>query len=207
MATINETLEAIPELQIELSKEVGGQTLDSHFLNEINNFIGIYYFDLLAHACMDSLGDDISRGKYPSSFVAYRNISIQDDAYKELIRINNIGGLFLIWAKFEQFVYRHVPSTSTVAGDFQKAHRKFMESQNIKRKRVKEIEQCFTGIRRTRNSLHADGIYHNENGKSYSFKLLGETYLLEHGKSVAPIRLLSIIRFLMDHYYELQSPE
>lgn len=205
MASINDTLEEIPKLQEEISKEIRSGTLDERFLYDLHNLIGVYYFDLLAHACMDSLSREIDKGKYPSSFQAYNNIARQKHAYQEVIKLNNIGALFTIWAKFEQFVYRHVPSTGKVSGDFQKAHKAFMDKQKIKRKRIKIIEPSFTGIRRARNSLHSDGIYYNEDGKSYCFELLGEKYTLEHEKPVTPIRLLSIVRFLIDHYYELQS--
>jgi hypothetical protein len=75
----------------------------------------------------------------------------------------------------------------------------------IKRKRVKEIEVCFTGIRRTRNSLHNDGIYYNEDGKSYEFDLLGEKYSLEHNKPVKPIRTMSLVNYLIKHYSELNG--
>lgn len=207
MATINDSLLEIPRIQKAISDEVETETLDDAFLNQISNTIGVYYFDLLSHACMNSISPQIKNGAYPSAFQAYNDIAEQGSAYQEVIKINNIGNLFILWAKFEQFVYRHVDASGKVAGDFQKAHRKFMESKKIKRKRIKEIEEVFIGIRRTRNSLHNDGIYHNEDGKSYTFELAGEKYTLEHDKPVKPLRTLTLVNFLIEHYYELQSNE
>lgn len=138
-------------------------------------------------------------------FKTYNEIAAKDGAYHEIKKLDSIQGLFYIWVKFEQFVYRQWSYTSKKAGDFQITHRKLMTKHSIKRYRIKEIEKVITGIRRTRNSLHTDGIYHNEDGKSYSFELLGTSYILEDKKSVTPLSILSIIRFLLDHYYELNS--
>lgn len=207
MATINDTLLEIPKIQKAISDEVETETLDDAFLNQISNTIGVYYFDLLAHACMNSIAQQIKSGTYASAFKAYNDIAEQGSAYQEVIKLNNIGNLFILWAKFEQFVYRHVNTSGKIAGDFQIAHRKFMESKKIKRKRIKEIEEVFTGIRRTRNALHNDGIYHNEDGKSYTFEFAGEEYKLEHDKPVKPIRTLALVKFLIEHYHELQCNE
>lgn len=208
MATISETLQEIPIIQENISNEIENGTLDDIFLNQISNIIGVYYFNLLAHTCMNLISLEIKKGNFPHAFELYNDLAEQSFAYEEMIKQDSISNLFIIWAKFEQFVYRHANNNlGKVAGDFQKAHRIFMENNNIKRKRIKKIEKVFTGIRRTRNSLHNDGIYHNEEGKSYIFELAGEEYKLEHDEPVRPIRTLTLVNFLLEHYYELQCNE
>jgi hypothetical protein len=129
MSTISDTLVEIPKIQDILDEMMVPGTLDDEFLKQLFNLIGIYYFDLLSHACMNSLSTEIKNGSLSSAFVKYNQISEQEGTYEEMIKIGAIGNLFVIWAKFEQFVYRHVPITGKVAGDCQKAHRAFMEKQ------------------------------------------------------------------------------
>jgi hypothetical protein len=122
---------------------------------------------------------------------------------EEKIRIDNIQGLFFLWVVFEQFVFRNAGGTSKKAGDFQDAHRRLMESKGIKRKRVKAIEAVTDGVRRTRNSLHSNGVYGNTSQKS--FELSGKEYVLEPGKPVEPLRLVSVVKFFLSHYRELNA--
>ena len=80
-----------------------------------------------------------------------------------------------------------------------------MEKNGISRKRVKIIESTFKGIRKTRNTLHSNGIYFNEDGVSYNFELNGCKYALEPDKPVTPIRLISPIQVLLYNYIEIES--
>lgn len=204
MPSIRETLEEIPGLLREIEAETEKGDLDNEFLVALNNFIAVYYLDLVAHASCVSQIEKQKSTVDPNPFLQqYEKLATTPAMLDEKIRLDNIKGLFFLWAVFEQFVFRNTGGTSKKAGDFQVAHRRLMESKGVKRKRVKEIEAVTMGIRRTRNSLHSGGTYENEAKKSY--ELLGDEYELVPGEQVNPLRLLTVIRFFLSHYRELDS--
>jgi hypothetical protein len=206
MATILNTLKEIPRLHTEIQQELeSSDPLDPDFLRDLMNFTSVYYFDLLAHACMDALRKQVNTLQC-SGFQKYFELSSQEEMLHEYIRWQNIGGLFSVWAMFERFILRqHGQISGKNPGDVQTAHQKVLDRKRFKRKRTKEILHLFAGIRRTRNTLHENGIYSNEDGTSFSFEILEEPFTLEPGKPVKPIRLLSVIRVMWDHYKEIKQ--
>jgi hypothetical protein len=206
MATILDTLKKIPMLQAEIEQELESSgSLDSDFLRDLMSFTSVYYFDLLAHACMDALHKQINTLQ-ASAFQKYFELLSQDKMLHEYIRWQNIGGLFSVWAMFERFILRqHGQISGKNPGDIQTAHKNVLDRKGFKRKHTKEILQLFTGIRRTRNTLHESGIYSNGDGRSFHFEILGETFTLEPNKPVKPIRLLSVIQVMWDHYKEIKQ--
>ena len=208
MTTIRDTLKEIPRLQAEIMQELeSSDPLDPDFLRDLMNFTSVYYFDLLAHACMDTQRRQGNTLK-GSTFRKYFELSSQEEMLHEYIRWQNIGGLFSVWAVFERFILRqHRQISSKNYGDLQRVHKEVLRRKGFKPERIKEIDHLFTGIRRTRNALHGNGIYPSGRSASFRFEILGEPFTLEPGKPVKPIRLLSVIRVMWDHYREIRQSE
>ena len=119
MATIEETLKIIPNLQEKIAEEGSKENVfDNEFLTQLHNYLGVYYLDLLAHACVNSLDKNIDSSLLPNAYSQYKEISNQQGSYQEVVRVHNISGLFFLWAQFEQFIFRHSKKTGKKAGDF-----------------------------------------------------------------------------------------
>ena len=204
MATIQDTLEEIPKFQKNIQLEIDSlDSFDTIFCSEIMNFTTCYYFDLLSHSCMNHLPQNVNIANLPSAYKKYVNETRDLTIYKEIVRFQNISGLFISWSYFEQFIYRTVGNgSSTRAGDFEKSHKKLL-STGIKRDRAKAIINIFSGIRRTRNSLHENGLY-TSGTKEFNFEVQGKKYVLKPGEQVTPIRLLDLLNEMWNHYKEIK---
>jgi hypothetical protein len=206
MATIRDTLKEIPLLQGQIEQEMDApETLDSAFLLDLMNYTSVYYFDLLGHACMEQVRARL-RGPLPNFLKIYYSNFDNPTMLEEYIRWQNIGGLFIVWVTFEKFIIRqHTAISGKKPGDVLSAHDKLLKKRGFDKVRRKAILKTFTGIRRTRNALHSDGVYLNEDGKDFIFTLAGEKYILKHGQSVIPLRILRVVREMLTHYKELNE--
>lgn len=204
MATIEETLKEIPIVQKEIIEEIDSEdTYDELFCRELLNYSTCYYYNLLSHACMNHLPKIIDLNSLPSAYKQYERETKDMSVFKEITRFQNISGLFVLWTFFEQFIFRLNGSASSKAGDFQKSHEKLL-SHGIKRAKAKEVINTFSGIRRTRNSLHENGIY-TSGTKEFKFRVLDREYILIPSKEVTPIRLMDLIKEMWIQYKELKQ--
>lgn len=204
MATIADTLNDLPPLQTRIQGLFDvEEPLDRQFLGDVMNFTSVYYFSLLSHACLDD-----PHLKQANSPIAkkYYELFANPTMLEEYIRWQNIGGLFSIWVTFEKFVFRcHRSFSSKRVEKFEDAHDLTLKKWGIKSDRRKEIRRLISGIRRTRNCLHDDGIYTNQDRVDFSFTLAGEQYVLEPGKPVRPLRVIPLVKVMLDHYEELAA--
>lgn len=208
MATIADTLNEIPKLQSRVEALLTDpNALDRVFLTEVMNFTSVYYFGLLSHACMDDavIRKILASGKFPKA-KKYYELFVDPMMLDEYVRWQNIGGIFSLWVIFEKFIVRQHNSFSTKETEyFEKAHDKILKKWGLRKTAREDIHNTFKGIRRTRNALHDDGIYYNEAGKDFEFKLEGEKFTLRHGEPVVPLRLMTMAEVMLDHYIELAN--
>jgi len=176
----------------------------SKFIEDIMNIIGVYHFDLLAHSSLDAAKTELSNISNPF-LVKYRSLSGKEGMHKEYIRWLNIGGVFVLCNIFEKFVRE---THGKIFKDVKIKHLKdayehILQSKNIDNPTLSRMVREFSLIRFIRNSFYHSDTYTNP--KTRTFVLGGETYDLEEGKSVKPIRLMTAIAIFWQHYSKIMS--
>ena len=200
MATIADTLNDIQKLQDGMSAKCKAceALADSKFIHDLMNFTTVYFFALLAHATLDALRDCLQPLRHP--YVdKYYSMYRQSSVLGELVRLDNISGMFLLWNIFEQHVDRRRASLPgdperTLEDRYKAVLRHIGVDQPIYDAMVNE----FNLMRLTRNSLHGGDIYRNKT--ECNFTLKGKKYLLKLGRAVTPIRLIDVAETMWKHF-------
>lgn len=206
MKTIIDSLIEIPLLQKRILLEKKSlNTLDFQFCDDLLEYTTSCYYNMLAHSCMSNLNLNINISKLPEIYQKYIIETSKDDnnIYKSIIMYQSMTGIIICWNYFEQFIFRICETRSENAGDFEKYHKKLL-SRGIKRSKAKEIIHNFSGIRKTRNSIHNRGIY-TSGKKDFSFTVKNKNYTLNPGKRVTPIRILDLLDDMWNHYIILKE--
>ena len=203
MASIEDTLKEIGKLQDQITREFeSSDCFDPEFCTEIMNYSSVYFYDLLAHSCMDLLKSQSPASSLPGAYQHYFT-NVTPEIMHEIIRFQNISGLFIVWNIFSQFIFRIGKKTGRInAGEFPKIHKKVIE-YGAKRSDTKKVIETFTGIRRTRNSLHQDGNY-TEGENQITFEVQGKSYTLTPEEQVVPIRIMDVLNEMWIHYHWLK---
>jgi hypothetical protein len=205
MTTIAQTLLDIEKVQQDIQRQLSSGKLQlSTFIEDIINIIDVYHFDLLAHSSLDAAKTELS--KTPNPFlVKYRSLSRKEGTHKEYIRWLNIGGVFVVCNIFEKFVREtHGQLFKDVKIKHLKdAYEHILQSKNIDNPTLSRMVREFSLIRFIRNSFYHGDTYTNP--KTRTFDLGGETYELEEGKPVKPIRLMTAITIFWQHYSTIMS--
>ena len=200
MATIADTLNDIQKLQDAMSVKIHDcrELADTVFVRDLMNFTTIYFFSLLSHATLNALKDRILSIRH-SYADKYYSMYKQRGLLQELIRLDNISGMFVLWNIFEQYVNG---TRAALPEDPERylegRYKKILRQIGIDQPTYDVMINEFNLIRLTRNSLHGGGVYRNSTRFSYS--LNGRNYLLETGKKVTPIRLMDIAGTLWKHF-------
>lgn len=197
-----DTLIDIEKLQSEIDSLLKKSGLkQNRFVEDIMNFTTVYYFELLSHSSLEVIKN---RSLIPPDKMIKKYFSLfrQKMVLQEYIRWQNIGGLFIIWNIFEKMVrelHRDIPNASEKPlGD---SYKDILKYRKLDNKQYSKMLDELNAIRLTRNSLHQGGIY--KFPKKREYKLAGESYKFEQGKEVKPIRLLTVLRVMWDHYIVL----
>jgi hypothetical protein len=205
MTTIAQTLLDIEKVQQDIQRQLSSGKLQlSTFIEDIINIIDVYHFDLLAHSSLDAAKTELS--KTPNPFlVKYRSLSRKEGTHKEYIRWLNIGGVFVVCNIFEKFVREtHGQLFKDVKIKHLKdAYEHILQSKNIDNPTLSRMVREFSLIRFIRNSFYHGDTYTNP--KTITFVFGGETYELEEGKPVKPIRLMTAITIFWQHYSTIMS--
>ena len=205
MASIEQTLREIPPVRTELLELIKQEkSLDRVFVQNLNNWLAVYYIDLLAHGCMNNLPSNSSAEELPSAYQEYFKLTSEPLLYQETIRISNMAGMVYLWFEFEKLIRRIYESTSGADAEqkFRKMHTIVMRILGFPDREIQVICVKFDGIRETRNSLHNGG---RHNKREHHFELLdGNTYSLLPDQDVTPIRLMVIVQEMLSHYRELE---
>jgi len=205
LTTIAQTLFDIEKVQQDIKRQLdNGKVQPSTFIEDIINIIHVYHFDLLAHSSLDTAKTELSNVSNPF-LVKYRSLSRKDGMHKEYIRWLNIGGLFVVCNIFEKFVretHGHIFKDVKIK-HLKGAYEHILQSKNIDNSTLHRMVREFSLIRFIRNSFSHGDIYTNP--KTRTFVLGGETYELEEGKSVKPIRLMTAITVFWQHYFKIIS--
>ena len=205
MTTIAQTLLDIEKVQQDIQRQLSSGKLQlSTFIEDIINIIDVYHFDLLAHSSLDAAKTELS--KTPNPFlVKYRSLSRKEGTHKEYIRWLNIGGVFVVCNIFEKFVREtHGQLFKDVKIKHLKdAYEHILQSKNIDNTTLSRMVREFSLIRFIRNSFYHGDTYTNP--KTITFVFGDETYELEEGKPVKPIRLMTAITIFWQHYSTIIS--
>jgi len=205
MTTIAQTLLDIEKVQQDIQRQLSSGKLQlSTFIEDIMNIISVYHFDLLAHSSLDAAKTELS--KTPNPFlVKYRSLSRKEGTHKEYIRWLNIGGVFVVCNIFEKFVREtHGQLFNDVKIKHLKdAYEHILQSKNIDNTTLSRMVREFSLIRFIRNSFYHGDTYTNP--KTITFVFGDETYELEEGKPVKPIRLMTAITIFWQHYSTIMS--
>lgn len=205
MTTIAQTLLDIEQVQRDIQMQLSSGKLQlSKFIEDIMNIITVYHFDLLAHSSLDAAKTKLSNTSNPF-LLKYCSLSSKAEMHKEYIRWLNIGGLFIICNIFEKFVREtHGQICQGVKTKHLKdAYEHILQSKNIDNPTLSRMVREFNLIRFIRNSFYQGDFYTNP--KTRKFVLGGETYELEEGKPVKPIRLMTAINIFWQHYSKIMS--
>jgi hypothetical protein len=205
MATIAQTLLDIEQVQQDIQKQLGSKKLElSKFIEDIRNITAVYQFDLLAHSSLDVTKAEFSGTANPY-LQKYRSLSRKDEMHEEYIRWLNIGGLFVVCNIFERFVKEtHGKICNGMkARDIKHAYEHILQRRNIENQLLRRMVKEFNLIRYVRNSLYQGDTYTNP--KTREFVLGEETYELEKGKPVKPIRLMTAITIFWKQYVQIMS--
>jgi len=207
MTTIAQTLLDIEKVQQDIKRQLdNGKVQSSKFIEDIMNIIGVYHFDLLAHSSLDAAKTELSNISNPF-LLKYRSLSRKEGMHDEYIRWLNIGGVFIVCNIFEKFVretHGQIFKDEKIK-HFNDAYKHILQSKNIDNPTLSRMVREFSLIRFIRNSF-----YHGDthtNPKTRTFILGGETYELEEGKSVKPIRLMTAITIFWQHYSTIMSSQ
>ena len=162
------------------------------------NYTTIYFFGLLSHATLDALKDHISSIRHSYADKCF-SLYEQKGLLQELIRLDNVSGMFVLWNIFEQYV----DGTRVVLpGDSERSlegrYKTILRQIGVDQPTYDTMVNEFNLIRLTRNSLHGGGVYRNS--KKFSCALNGTNYLLETGKVVTPIRLMDVAETMWKHF-------
>ena len=205
MTTIAQTLLDIESLQKDIDDRLGREELQPDpFIDDIIRITQAYQFDLLAHSSLDTVKAELAD---TSNFLVlnYYTLSDQADIHKEYIRLLNIGGLFMAWNIFENFIrktYARMFDGSDV-NRLQDAYKDILQKHQIDDRTAGRMIGEFNVIRFVRSVLYQGGVYLNPNTRK--FGIAGETYTLEKGKPVKPIRLMTVISVIWNHYLAIVS--
>ena len=200
MTTIAQTLLDIENLQKDIDDRLGrGELQPSQFIDDIIRITQAYQFDLLAHSSLDTAKTELAD---TSNFLVlnYYTLSDQADIHKEYIQLLNIGGLFMVWNIFENFIretYERMFEGLEIK-NFKDAYKDILQNSKIDGRTVSRMIGEFSVIRFIRSVLHQGGVYLNPNTRK--FDLGGETYKFERGKPIKPIRLMTVIGVIWNHY-------
>jgi len=205
MTTIAQTLLDIEKVQQDIQRQLSSGKLQlSNFIEDIMSIIGVYHLDLLAHSSLDASKTELSNTSNPF-LIKYRVLSRKNGMHKEYIRWLNIGGVFIVCNIFEKFV-RETHGRIFKDGKIKHlkdAYEHILQSKNIDKPTLHRMVREFNLIRFIRNSFYQVDTYTNP--KTRTFVLSGETYELEEGKSVKPIRLMTAITIFCQHYSTIMS--
>ena len=207
MATIADTLNEIQQLQHTMSEKVleCRELAHSRFIHDLMNFTTVYFFSLLSHATLDSLRGHILPIRHPYS-EKYYAMYTQRGLLGELIRFDNISGMFLLWNIFEKYINRNRAALpGTPERNLEDRYKRILRHIDIDQATYSGIINEFNLVRLTRNSLHGGGIYRNSRKLSYTLK--GRDYLLETGKEVTPLRVMDIVETLWRHFVTVTDAE
>jgi hypothetical protein len=205
MTTIAQTLLDIEKVQQDIQRQLSsGKLHRSKFIEDIMNIIAVYHFDLLAHSSLDATKTELSNTSNPF-LLKYRSLSRKDGMHKEYIRWLNIGGVFVVCNIFEKFVREtHGQLFKDVKIKYLKdAYEHILQNKNIDNPTLSRMVREFNLIRFIRNSFYHGDTYRNPKTRTFVFG--GETYELEEGKSVKPIRLMTAITIFWHHYSTIMS--
>lgn len=205
MTTIAQTLLDIEQVQRDIQMQLSSGKLQlSKFIEDIMNTITVYHFDLLAHSSLDATKAVLSNISNPF-LLKYSALSSKAGMHTEYIRWLNIGGLFIVCNIFEKFVREtHGQISQGVKTKHLKdAYAHILQSKNIDNPTLSRMVREFNVIRFIRNSFYHGDLYTNP--KARKFVLGGETYALEEGKPVKPIRLMTAIKIFWQHYSKIMS--
>ncbi len=200
MTTIAQTLLDIENLQQDIDGYLSrGELQRTHFITGMVNLTQAYHFDLLAHSILATAKTKLGAGS-DVLISNYYALSDQTDIHEEYIRLLNIGGLFTVWSLFENFIkntYDDMFDGLTVE-NVKDAYKDILHGKKVDRRDVGRMVGEFNVIRFIRNVLYKDSVYLNP--KTRTFVLGQETYTLEKGKPIKPIRLMTVINVIWRHY-------
>ena len=201
ITTIAKTLNDIQTLQDEMSSwlSVVEELENRAFVKEMMGFTTVYFLQLLAHATLDRLRNELQPFGDPCAD-KYFSMYDQPGLLEERTRLENISGLFVLLIVFERFVDLKAPSPpnkeakDSLEGKYKRILRCLKIDKVIYDKTINE----FNLIRLTRNSLHGGGVYREARKRTISLK--GHWYTLEQGEQVVPLRLFDIVETMWKHF-------
>ena len=200
MATIADTLNDIQKLQDEMSfRRIEGKAIaDSTFISDLMNFTTVHFLELLSHATLDALRTQIEPIHHPYAdkyYAMYR----QSGVLEELIRIDNISGIFVLWNIYEQYIDKmHTELVGAPEGRLKDRYKRILRDIGVHKRRYDDMINEFDLVRLTRNSLHGGGIFRNKS--PFTATLKGKKYVLEPGKPVSPLRLMDVAETMWEHF-------
>jgi len=200
MTTIAQTLLDIENLQQNIDHHLSRRDIQpSHFIDGMINITQAYHFDLLAHSILATAKTELA-GTSDVLVSNYYALSDQTNIHEEYIRLLNIGGLFTVWNLFENFIKETYESmfAGLEIENIKDAYKDILHSKNVDNHAIGRMIGEFNVIRFIRNVLHQGGVYLNP--KTRTFVLGEETYTLEKGKPIKPLRLMTVIHVVWGHY-------
>lgn len=200
MATIADTLNDIQKLQEEISSKrmESKECSDSPFTRDLMNFTTIYFFELLAHTTLDALRTRLESIHHPYAD-KYYSMYKESGVLQELIRLNNISGIFVLWNIFEQHIDK---VRANLPGEpertLEERYKNILREIGVDKLRYDIMINEFNLIRLTRNSLHDGGLYRKTNERN--FTLNGRKYTLKPGEAVSPLRIMDVAEIMWEHF-------
>ena len=200
MTTIAQTLLDIENLQQDIDGYLSrGEVQHSHFIDGMVNVTQAYHFDLLAHSILATVKSKLT----PSPDVLVENyfsLSGQANVHEEYIRLLNIGGLFTVWGLFENFIKKTYGNMfeGLETENIKNAYKNILYAKKVDHDKIGRMIGEFNVIRFIRQVLCHDGVYLNP--KTRTFALGQETYTLQKGEPIKPIRLMTVINVIWRHY-------
>lgn len=203
MSTIQNTMDDIVLLQDEINRELKKHINKPKVLVDLLNYSSIYYYNFLAHACLDKQKNE-KFYKNDILYNKYYTLTQNSFLLEEYIRWINISGLFTVWNIFELFVREKEKKELNQSGfKIEEAYKNILKKKEIEKKLYDKMVSEFNVIRITRNSLHQGGYYNNDKKRIFNF--YGEKYIFEKGTSVKPIRIMKILYIIWQHYKIIEN--
>ena len=116
------------------------------------------FFGLLSHTALDALRDCRRVIRHPYADEYYSMYS-QPGLLQEVIRFDNVSGMFLLWNIFEQYIDRtRVAIPGNRERTLEDRYKRILRHIGICKLSYDDMANEFNLIRRTRNSLHDGGV-------------------------------------------------
>ena len=200
MSTIADALNDIQIIQQEMQQTLTAQdpSVNDNFVSELFSFTTARFFDLCAHAVLETLRSPAGALRHPYA-EKYYSLFDQRPVLDAQIYWSNHSGILSLWNIFERFIRAEAKSMDlNTAAKLDTSYKSILKARGVQDAEYRRLFEEFEAMRITRNSLHSGGIYDYSKARRYYFR--GKLCSFDPGTPVVPLRLVDVVQTMWEHY-------